>query len=162
MWYANSTVVVAISFILFVGILYYVGVHRKLGAALDARSERIRSDLDQARRLREEAQKTFAEFERKRLEVEGQAAEIVEHAKAEAQRAAESAKLDIKDAVERRLRAADEQIAMAEASAISEVRNRAVQVAVAAAAEVMKKRLPDDKADALVAESIEAVGRRLN
>jgi len=162
MWYANSNLVVAISFILFFGILYYVGVHRKLGAALDARSERIRADLDQARRLREEAQKTFAEFERKRLEVEGQASEIIEHAKLEAERAAERAKLDIKEAVDRRLRSADEQIAMAEASAIAEVRNRAVQVAVAAAADVMKKRMPAKKADALVGESIEAVGKRLN
>ncbi|MCL5776377.1 ATP F0F1 synthase subunit B [Limibaculum sp. FT325] len=162
MWYANSTLVVAISFLIFVGILYYVGVHRKLAGALDARSERIRSELDQARRLREEAQKVFADFERKRLEVEGQAAEIVEHAKLEAERAAERAKAEIKEAVERRLRGADEQIAMAEASAIKEVRNRAVQVAVAAAADVMKQRLPAEKADALVADSIRTVGARLN
>jgi F-type H+-transporting ATPase subunit b len=162
MWYANSTLVVAISFVLFFGILYYYGVHKKLGGVLDARAERIRGELDEARRLREEAQKTFAEFERKRQEVEGQAQEIVDHAKHEAEQAAEKAKADIRDAIDRRLRAADEQIAMAEASAIKEVRNRAVQVAVAAAAEVMQARLPDDKADALIADSIGSVGQRLN
>ena len=162
MWYANSTLVVAISFVLFFGILYYYGVHKVLTGALDSRADRIRAELDEARRLREEAQKTFAEFERKRQEVETQAAEIVEHARHEAEQAAERAKSDIKEAVERRLRAADEQIAMAEASAIKEVRNRAVQVAIAAAAEVMKSRMPGEKADKLIEDSIGAVGSRLN
>ena len=162
MWYANSNLIVAISFLIFLGILYYYGVHRKLTEALDARAQRIRDELDEARRLREEAQRTFAEFERKRQEVEEQAQEIVEHARVEAEKAGEKAKHDLAHAVRRRLKAADEQIAMAEANAIKEVRNRAVQVAVAAAAEVMKQRMSSDTANKLISGSIEKVGQRLN
>ena len=60
----NSTIVVGISFVLFIALLAYVGAFNFIGTKLDERSDRIREELDEARRLREEAQKTFAEFER--------------------------------------------------------------------------------------------------
>ncbi|MCH8951465.1 MAG: ATP F0F1 synthase subunit B [Proteobacteria bacterium] len=158
----DSHFVVAISFVLFFGLLAYLGVHKFLGKALDDRADRIRQELDDVRRLREEAQAIFAEFERKHREVDTRAGEIVAHAKAEAGQAAEQAKADLAASIERRLRGADEQIAMAEANAVREVRDRAVQVAIAAAAEVMAARLSEARADALVEDAIKSVGERLH
>jgi F-type H+-transporting ATPase subunit b len=154
--------VFGIAFFLFLGLLAYLGVHKMLGKALDDRADRIRAELDEVRRLREEAQATFADFERKQREVHEQADEIVDHAKLEAKQAAENAKADLAASIERRLRGADEQIAMAEANAVREVRNQAIQIAVAAAAEVMAARLSDDKADALVEDAIKSVGERIH
>lgn len=161
MWYADSTLVVAISLALFFGILWYAGVHKLIFGALDARAERIRTELDEARRLREEAQETFAEFERKRQDVDAEVAEIVEHAKTEAVSAAEKAKVDLAASIERRLRAADEQIALAEADAVRNVRDRAVAVAVAAASDILADRLAGDAGIPLIDQSIEQVSKRL-
>ena len=158
----DSYFVVGLSFVLFFGLLAYLGVHKFLAAKLDDRADRIREELDEVRRLREEAQATFAEFERKQREVQGQADEIVAYAKHEAEQAAEIAKADLAASIERRLKGADEQIAMAEASAVREVRDRAVQVAIAAAAEVMASQMTAEKADALVEDAIKSVGERLH
>ena len=87
----NSTLVVGISLFLFLALLGYLGVHKLLGKMLDDRADGIRTELSEAKRLREEAQELFAEFERKQKAVEGQAQEIVAHAKAEAVAAAEKA-----------------------------------------------------------------------
>ncbi len=160
-WY-NSTFVVGVAFVLFVLLLVYLGVHKFIGRALDERAARIRAELDEARQLREEAQELFAEFERKQRQVAGQAEEIVSHARAEAEAAAERAKEDIKVSIERRLRAADEQIAQAEANAVRQVKDQAVAVAIAAAADVLRQRLGEDRNRGLVDEAIEEVGRKLH
>ena len=158
----DSHFVVGLSFFLFLGLLAYLGVHKLLMAKLDERSDRIREDLDEVRRLREEAQATFAEFERKQRGVQGQADEIVTHAKLEAEQAAKIAMADLAASIERRLKGADEQIGMAEANAVREVRNRAVQVAIAAAGEVISKGLTADKADALIENAVKNIGERLH
>ena len=158
----DSHFVVGLAFFLFLGLLAYLGVHKFLAKALDDRADRIRADLDEARRLREEAQATFAEFERQHREVQGQADEIVAHAKADAEQAAEIAKADLAKSIERRLKAADEQIAMAEASAIREVKDKAVQIAIAAAAEVMAAGMTTEKTNELVDDAIKKVGERLH
>lgn len=158
----DSNFVVGLAVLGFIAVIVYYGVHKLVLKALDERAQRIRDELDEARRLREEAQKTFADFERKQREVGAQAEEIVTHAQAEAERAAEKAKRDLEASIERRLRAADEQIAMAERDAMREVKDRAVEVAIAAAAEVIASKMTGDKAGSLVDQSIETVGRRLN
>lgn len=161
-FFYDSNIVVTISFVIFIGILGYYGVHTLILDQLDKRADRIRSELDEARRLREEAQATFAEFERKQKEVAARAEDIVEHARIDAREAAERAKADVSESITRRLKAADEQIAMAEANAIKEVRNTAATVAIAAAAEVLRERIGDEKAGALIDESIEKIGNRLH
>lgn len=158
----DSDVVVSITFILFFGLLAYFGVHKLIIKGLDDRAARIRGELDEARALREEAQATFAEFERKQKEVAAQAEDIVAHAKTEAQQAAEQAKADLRESIARRLKAADEQIALAEANAVKEVRDKAVQIAIAAASEVMQAKMTGEKADAMVEDAIRQVGTRLN
>ena len=161
-FYYDSNVVVLISLVLFFGILYRFGVHTLVFGALDARAERIKNELDEARRLREEAHATFAEFERKQREVEAQAEEIVEHAKAEAQAAADRAKADLAVSIERRLKAADDQITLAEETAVKEVKDKAVAIAIAAAAEVLSSKLGGDTAKGLVDTAIKDVGARLH
>lgn len=158
----DPEIVLMIAFTIFVALLLYLRVHKLITKALDDRSDRIREELDEVRRLREEAQATFAEFERQHREVQSQADEIVAHAKAEAEQAAEGAKADLAVSIERRLKGAEEQIAMAEANAMREVRDRAVQVAIAAAAEVMASRLTADKADTLIEDAIKSVGEKLH
>ena len=158
----DSNIVVAIACFLFLALLWKLGVHTKLNSALDARAAKIREELDEARRLREEAQALLASYERKQKEVQGQVSDIVAHAKGEAEAAAVQAKADLEVAIERRLRGADEQIASAEAAAVREVRDEAIAVAVSAAREVIAGATTDAARAKLVDESIATVGARLN
>lgn len=161
-FFYNSTYVVGISFFLFIALLGYLGVHKFLGKALDDRAEGIRNDLNEAKRLREEAQELFAEFERKQKAVEGHVEDIIARAKSEAEVAAEKAKADLEVSIERRLKAADDQIALAEAEAVKEVKDTAVSVAIAAASKVLSERLDDAKAEGLVDAAIKDAGARLH
>lgn len=158
----NSTFLVGVSFFLFLALLAYLGVHKFLGQKLDERAEGIRTELAEARKLREEAQELFAEFERKQKHVEGQAEEIVAHARVEAEQAAERAKADIAHSIDRRLKAADEQIALAESNAVREVKDKAVSIAIAAATEILTSRVGDTEDEALIEAAISDVGTKLH
>ena len=158
----DTNFVVLLSFLGFFGLLWYLGVHKFLGAKLDERAEKIRNDLAEARRLREEAQEVFASFERKQKDVAEQAEEIVANAKREAEAAAEQAKTELAASIERRLKRADEQIQMAETSAVKEVKDKAAQIAVAAAAEVLKSKMSAKTGTGLIDAAIEEVGERLH
>ncbi|MEM9349655.1 MAG: ATP F0F1 synthase subunit B, partial [Pseudomonadota bacterium] len=135
----NTDFVVSVGFLIFIGILVYFSVPKILGKMLDDRAAGIKSELEEARALREEAQALLATYERKQKDVQSQADAIVETAKADAEAAAEQAKADIAKSVERRLAAASDQIASAEAAAVKEVRDSAIAVAVGAAADIMAK-----------------------
>lgn len=158
----NTDIVVAIGFLIFIGILVYFGVPGLLGRKLDARATEIRADLDEARALREEAQSLLASYERKQKEVAEQAEAIVSAARADAEAAAETAKVDIRRSVERRLATATDQIDAAEKAAIRQIKDRAVAVAVAAAGEVIGRNMKADEADALVDAAIGVVGEKLH
>ncbi|MBP7002108.1 ATP F0F1 synthase subunit B [Amaricoccus sp.] len=158
----NTNIVVGIGFVIFVGILLYYKVPAMLAAKLDERAVRIRQELDEARALREEAQSLLAGFERKQKEVKAQAEDIVAAARAEAERAAEVAKEDIRRTVARRLQTATDQIGAVEKAAIRQIRDRAVTVAVAAAAEVIGKDLKAADRAALVDQAIADVGAKLH
>ena len=159
---ANTDFVVLIAFLIFLGVLVYFGVPGRVTAMLDKRADGIRSDLDEARVLREEAQTLLASYERKHGEVKEQADRIVAHAREEARLAAEEAKANLSETIERRIRAAEEQIASARAAAVRDVRDRATRVAVAAAAEVVAAQMHGDRASKLIDESIDTVAARLN
>ena len=158
----NTDFVVLLGFLLFLAVLIYFKVPGAIGGLLDKRAADIRSELDEARALREEAQTLLASYERKAREVQDQAAKIVPRAKTEAEAAAVQAKADMETSVARRLAAAESQIASAEAAAIKEVRDRAATIAVAAAREVVAAQMTDDRANALVDGSIEEVGAKLH
>lgn len=158
----NSDFVVLIAFLLFIGVLIYFGVPGMLTKMLDDRAETIRKELDEARALREEAQAVLADFERKQKEVEDQAAHIVAQAKSDAQEAAEAAKAELERTIARRLQSAEDQIASAEASAVKEVRDRAVEVAVGAAQDVIAGGMGGSDADDLIDASIKMVDAKLH
>ena len=161
-FFGNSDLVVALSTILFIALLIYLGVPGKITGLLDARADRIKNELEEARRLREEAQTLLASYEKKQKEVEGQAEQIVANAKAEAEKAAEKAKEDLKTSIARRLKAADDQIASAEASAVKEVRDRAIAVATQAASAVIAEKMSAEAGDRLIDASIKDVGAKLH
>ena len=129
-----------------------------LGKILDARADGIRSELEEARSLHEEAKALLASYEKKQAEVQAQADRIVEAARVEAATAAEQAKADIKKSVARRMVAAEEQIASAEASAIKDVRDEAIIVAVAAARDIIENQMTAADGNGLIDDAIEQVG----
>ena len=158
----NSNFVVLVAFIAFVALLVYVKVPARLTGMLDARAAVIKSELDEARSLREEAKTILATYERRQKEVQEQAERIVAQARDEALAAAEQAKADLKASIARRLAAATEQIASAEAGAIRQVREQAVSVAVAAAGDVLAKQMTADAASASIDAAIAQVEARLH
>lgn len=158
----NTDIVVAIGFFLFVGVLVYYGVPGLIMQKLDQRATKIKADLEEARALREEAQSLLASYERKQKEVKAQAEEIVAAAKVDADKAAQAAKEDIRRSVERRLLTATAQIAAAETAAVRQVKDRAVSVAVAASAELIRKNMQDQDADGLIDAAIADVGARIH
>lgn len=158
----NTDFVVLVAFLCFLGLLTYLKVPGLLSGLLDKRAEGIQSDLDEARALREEAQAILASYERKQEEVKEQSAAIVAAAKAEAEAAAEQAKVDLAASIERRLAAAQDQIASAEASAIKDVRETAVSVAVAAAADVIAKGMSAQAGNKLIDDAIGTVESKLH
>jgi F-type H+-transporting ATPase subunit b len=159
---ANTDFVVTIAFLIFIGILLYFKVPGLVGGMLDKRADNIKAELDEAKALREEAQALLASYERKQKEVQEQAARIVSAAKEEATNAAASAKDDIAKSITRRLAAAEEQIQSAQASAVKEVRDQAVSVAVAVAKDVMAKQMDAKAAGALIDDAIGTVAEKLH
>lgn len=158
----NTDLIVAIAFVIFIGILVYFKVPNKLSGLLDQRAAGIRDELAEARKLREDAQELRASFERKQIEVQEEADRIVASAKEAAQAAAEQAQVDLQDSIKRRMKAAEEQIASAEAAAIRDIRNAAVSISIAAAGDVIRKTTTAEDADALIAESIKTVEAQLH
>jgi F-type H+-transporting ATPase subunit b len=158
----NTNFVVLLAFIAFVALLVYMKVPAKLTGMLDARAATIKADLDEARSLREEAKSILATYERRQKEVQEQADRIVSAAKDEAMAAAEQAKADLKVSIARRLAAATDQIASAEAAAIRQVREQAVAVAVSAAGDVLAKQMTADAAAASIDDAIAQVDARFH
>ncbi|MDF3605675.1 F0F1 ATP synthase subunit B [Paracoccus sp. DMF-8] len=158
----NTDFIVTLAFIVFVGILVYFRVPQLVAGLLDKRAEGIRNDLAEARRLREEAQEIYASYERRQREVSVQADEIVANAKREATAQAEKAKQDLKASIARRLQAAEDQIASAESDAVRAVRDRAVQVAITAATEILQKQATAADRSAGIDRAIDEVATRLN
>jgi F-type H+-transporting ATPase subunit b len=153
---------VAVSFFLFVAGLIYLGLHKKVATALDARAERIATELAEARRLREEAEQVLAEYRRKEREATGEADAIIKQAGQEAESLAKETRRTIKEQFERRIRLAEDKIGRAETEAIREVRAAAVDAAVNAARTLITEKLTADQAEKLVKDGIDAVKSKLH
>ena len=158
----NTEFVVLIAFIIFIGALVYFGVPGKVTGILDARAVQIKADLEEARNLREEAKTILASYERKQREVQEQSDRIVAGAREEAMAAAKQAKADLKIAIARRLAAAQDQIASAEASALRQVKERAVSVAIGVAGDVLAKQMTAETASLSIDDAIGQVEARLH
>ena len=153
---------VALAFVVFVIGLGYIGVHKILGKALDDRAARIKADIDEARKLRDDAAQLLADYQRKRKEAESEAQEIVAGAKAEAERLGIEAKAKIEEFVARRTKMAETKIAQAEAQATADVRAAAADAAVAAAEKLLTAETKGKLAGDLIAKGIDDVRKKLN
>lgn len=158
----DATFWALVALIIFLAILAYLKVPAMVNEALDKRAERIKNELDEARRLREEAQQVLAEYQRKRKEAEQEAKELVAAAKREAKIIVSEAKAKTEDYVTRRTALAEQKIAQAEQDAVNEVRARAVDVAVAAAGEILASKVDGQVSKALFDDSLKAVKAKLN
>lgn len=153
---------VALGFVLFVMLLAYVGAHRQITGAIDARVKRIMDELGEARSLREEAASLLASFVKKKAEAEAEAAQIIAQAKAEAELLAREAEARVADFITRRTKQADTKIAMAEAQASADVRASAADAAVRAAETLLKSHVPGATGASLVEKGISELKALLN
>ena len=151
-----------VSLVLFFVVVVYMKVPGTLGSGLDKRAQTIRNELDQAKKLREEAEALLGEYQRKAKAAETEAAGIVEQAKREAVALAAEGKRRIEEYVESRTRLAETKIAQAEAQALQEVRALSADLAVAAAEKLLGERVQGEGGTALVARSIADVKTKLN
>ncbi|MGB2933281.1 MAG: ATP F0F1 synthase subunit B [Methyloceanibacter sp.] len=153
---------VAVSFFLFVGLVLYLGVHRKIATALDARAALIAKELEEARRLRDEAEKVLADYRRRQSEAVAETKDIVDLAVKEAEALAAETRQSVKEHFDRRMKLAEDKIGRAEEDAIREVRSIAVDTAVAAAQSLIAAKLTPGRAGKLVTESIDGLKSKLN
>jgi F-type H+-transporting ATPase subunit b len=153
---------VAVAFVIFFALLAKMGAHRLIIDALDARASRIKAELDEARRFRDEAQALLAEYQRKRTEADREADAIVVAARAEAERLAAEAKTKVEEFVARRTKMAETKIAQAEAQALADVRAAAAEAAVAAAERILSETTKGKVGDDLIEQGIRDLKAKLN
>ncbi len=153
---------VAVSFVLFLLILAYFGVFSTVGKALDGRATRIKTELDDARRLRDEAAALLTEYKARYAAAEREAEEIITSAKEEADRIAAETKAKLEDFVARRTKTAEGKIAQAEAQALADVRAAAADAAVSAASTVLSQTVTGQIADDLINKDINGLRGKLN
>jgi F-type H+-transporting ATPase subunit b len=153
---------VAVAFVILMGVFAYFGIHRTVLTTLDHRSARIKAELDDARRLKDEAAKLLAEYQARSASAEREAQDIIAGAKADAERIAAEAKIKTEDFVARRTRTAENKIALAEAQAVADVRAAAADAAVSAASTILLQSVKGDVANDLLSRGIAEVREKLN
>jgi F-type H+-transporting ATPase subunit b len=153
---------VLVSFVLFLALLVYYKIPNRLAKALDDRADRIRAELDEARRLREDAAQILADYQRKQRDAEKEAEDILAGARREAEFYAEESRKALSESLQRRLKQAEEKIARAEEQAVQEIRSKAVDVAIAASEILIARELKGKSAENLVDKSIRDVSAKLN
>lgn len=153
---------VAVAFVILMVVFGYLGVFKTAMSALDKRAERIKAELDDAQRLKQEAAKVLADYKTRSATAEREAADIIANAKAEAERIAADAKAKMEDFVTRRTKTAEGKIALAEAQALADVRAAAAEAAVQAASTILSQSVKGQVADDLLAKGITEVRQKLN
>ena len=153
---------VAVAFVLLMAVFAYFGIHRTVLKALDNRADRIRAELDEARRLKDDAAKLLAEYKARHAKAEAEAQDIIASAKAEAERIATETKAKMEDFVARRTKTAESKIALAESQALTDVRAAAANAAVTAASAILSQAVQGSVAADLLAKGIAEVKAKLN
>lgn len=152
---------VAVAFVAFLVIVWRVGGFSMMTNGLDSRAKRVRHELDEARRLREEAAAVLADYKRRRTEAEKEAEAIVAGAREEAERIADEGHQRLNDFVARRTKAAETKIAQAEAQAQARVRAAAADAAVQVSETILRERMQGEAAQSLIKTSLGEVKSRL-
>lgn len=152
---------VAIAWVIFV-VLAAKPIFRAIAKMLDNRATKIRSELAEAERLRGDAEKLLADYQRRQRQALTEAEAILAHAKEEAERIRKEATANIETALKRREGQAMEKIAQAESQAVAEVRNQAVNLAVLGAQKALAAGLDQSRASNLIDQSVAELERRLH
>ncbi len=160
--FEDPALYVLIAFAVVIGIFARAGIHKLIVGGLDKRARKIADEINEARKLREEAQELLASYQRRQREAEEEAAAIIEAAKKDAVRLAEEARQKIADQTERRTRAAEDKIARAEAQAISEVRGQTADLAIEAARAIIRERMDGGAQAAFIDREIAGLRDKLN
>ena len=158
----DSSFWVLLAFIIVVGIFIRAGAHKAIASGLDKRAQKIADEINEARKMREEAQELLAQYQRRQREAEDEAAAIIEQAKKDAKRMAAEARDKISEQMTRRTKAMEDKIARAEAQAISEVRSQAADLAVAAAREIIRERMDSGAQSAIIDKAIAGLRDKMN
>lgn len=158
----DPTFWVLVAFVLFFALIFWLKVPGKVLGQLDERAARIKKDLDEAEKLHQDAQHLFAEYQRKQRNALKEAEEIVAAAEAEAKALLKETEADLKASLERRRKQAEDKIAQAEKQAVQEVRDTAVEIAVAAAGAVLSQSLQGAAAAAQIDRAIGDVKAKLH
>ena len=153
---------VGAAFMCFLGVVTYLRVPQNLMSSLDDRRTRIENEIEEARVLREEAQKTLASYERRSREAEAEADAIIQNAKRDAQAIAAEAKAKMNETMERRTAAATQRIAQAEAQALADVRRAAANAAAEAAETILREQMSSDRGGQTIDSAIDVVRQRLS
>lgn len=160
--FQDATFWVAVCVSIFLLILLFKGAFKAMGKALDDRAEEIESDLNEARRLREEAQALLAQYQRQQKEAEEQAESIIAQARKDAEAMAIRSRADLKERLDRRATQAEAKIANAESQALAEVRAKAAELAISGAEGLLKGNMTAADHKSMVAEGIAGLGKTLN
>lgn len=152
---------VAVSFVGFIALVIYYKAPAAIARALDDRAARIKAELDEARRLREDAQALLAEYQRKRRDAEKEAEDIITQAREEAERFSEETRQKLQESLERRIKTTEAKIAQAESQALDEVRDAAASAAVTAAARIISEEMGDKAQNEMIEAGIKDVKARL-
>jgi F-type H+-transporting ATPase subunit b len=161
-WYMNSTTWVAVAFVILMLMFIRAGVPSMITKALDDRAAGIKAEIEEARRLREDAEKLLADYKRKYAEAETEAKAIIDNARREADAMKIEADRSLKETVARRTKQAEDKIARAEAQAVGEVRAAVVETATAAAQKLLAEKATGANGAALIDQSIRDLKSRLN
>jgi F-type H+-transporting ATPase subunit b len=151
-----------VGLLIFLGIMVYMKVPGMMAKGLDARGDKIRADLDEAKRLRDEAAALLEEYKKKRKQAEADAVDIIAAAKRDAETMAADAKQKTEEFVKRRTAMAEQRIAQAEADAVNAVRSTAVDIAVAAAGKILGGKADPKLQAELFKQSLGDLKARLN
>lgn len=161
-FHLDPTFWVAVCVLLFLALIIWKGAFKALGQALDDRAAKIEAELDEAKRLRNDAQAVLADYQRKQKEAEEQAEEIIKQARHDAETMAAKARKDMTERLERRAAMAEAKIASAEAQALAEVRAKAAEIAVEAAESLLRSNLKSADHTRIVTDGIAQMGKALN
>lgn len=153
---------VAVAFFVFVGLLMYLKVPAAMTKALDDRAEAIRTELNEARRLREQAQDLLADYQKKQREADEEAKAIIDQARAEAETMKSESARALSESIARRSKLAEEKIARAEAQALADVRAAAVEAATSAAETILRTRAGGEVGTGLIDDAIRDLKGKLN
>jgi F-type H+-transporting ATPase subunit b len=160
--FEDTAIYVFVAFVIVIAVFARAGLHKTMLSGLDKRAAKIADEINEARRMREEAQELLASYQRRQREAEEEAAGIIEQAKKDAERMAADARAKIEEQTERRIRAAEDKIARAEAQALSEVRGQTADLAIEAARHIIRERMDAGAQGAFIDKAIAGLRDKLN